>query len=113
MAFHRNALQFVQRNPRTVAEPSWLAVAAVYDRRRSRSVSGSAVVDRRYSKVSAICHQKIYGTIEKVLGLPSGWIRYAAQTPSLRPHGRGRLESELYQRVKQFRTRYLTFGNRL
>jgi hypothetical protein len=75
------------------------AVAPVYDRRRSRSGG------------SAISLRKICGMIERVSGSLSGSIRCAARTRSVRRHGWGRFESELYQRVKQFRKRSRTFGS--
>src|SRR6266487_2782021 len=59
-----------------------------------------------------ICRRKIYGTIEKVSGSLSGWIRCAVRTRSVRRHERGRFAWELYQRAKQFRKRCRTFGNR-
>src|SRR5437870_560876 len=90
VAVGRDALQFVQGNPHTVAEH----IAA------------------RCSKVSAICRRKICGTIEKVSESLSGSLRCVGPTRSRHRHERDRFESELYQPAKQCRKRYRTFGIR-
>src|SRR5207249_11739446 len=60
-----------------------------------------------------ISRRKIFERTEKVWGSLSESIQCVLRTRSVRRHERDRFGSEPYQRAKRFRTRYLTFGNRL